>query len=185
MGERTDWAQVARRIRVPLGFVFAGLYLWLAQPVWYSLLAGSAIALAGLALRAAASGHVQKNSKLTTTGPYAYTRNPLYLGSAIIASGFAVAGRSLWIVGLLAVSFVMVYLPVVHAEERFLNAAFSEYAAYARRVPRFGIKLRSSEPASDARFSGQLYVQHREYNAIIGAAGMMLALMAKILWPHH
>jgi protein-S-isoprenylcysteine O-methyltransferase Ste14 len=183
MAEHTGWARVARRIRVPLGFAFAGLYLWLAQPVWYCLLAGGAVAVGGLVLRAAASGHVQKNSKLTTTGPYAYTRNPLYLGSAIIAAGFAVAGRNLWILVLLAGIFLLVYLPVVRAEERFLNAEFSEYAAYASRVPRFGIRLRNPESAGDTRFSVRLYLKHREYNAIIGAAGMMLALVVKMLWP--
>jgi protein-S-isoprenylcysteine O-methyltransferase Ste14 len=167
-----------------LGFAFAGLYLWLAQPVWYSLLAGGVVAMAGLGLRAAASGHVRKNSQLTTTGPYAYTRNPLYLGSAIIAVGFAIAGRNGWIAVLLVAIFLVVYLPVVRAEERFLSAEFSEYAAYARRVPRFGIRLRNSEAAGGARFSAQLYRQHREYNAVIGAAAMMLALMMKMLWRH-
>jgi hypothetical protein len=85
----------------------------------------------------------------------------------------------------LAGIFLLVYLPVVRAEERFLNAEFSEYAAYARRVPRFGIKLRNAESTGNARFSAQLYLQHREYNAVIGAAGMMLALVVKMLWPHQ
>src|SRR5271166_7113924 len=93
-----SWSRIARRVRVPLGFAFAGFYLWRARPTWLSLLIGAAIALLGILLRAMASGHVEKNRVLTMTGPYAYVRNPLYLGSIIIGIGFAVAGRDLWVV---------------------------------------------------------------------------------------
>ena len=79
------WSRIARRIRVPLGFVFAAFYLWRAKPTWTSLAIGAAIALLGIFVRAVASGHVEKNRELTMTGPYAYVRNPLYLGSIIIA----------------------------------------------------------------------------------------------------
>ena len=89
------WSRLARRIRVPLGFAFAALYIFLAQPTLLSIVTGSIVALAGVAIRATASGHISKNSELTTSGPYAYTRNPLYLGSIVIAAGFAIAARSL------------------------------------------------------------------------------------------
>ena len=85
------WPAIARRIRVPLGFVLAIVYWWLAHPRWWSLIAGACIVLPGIWLRAVASGHVQKNQEVTTTGPYAHTRNPLYLGSIIMAAGFALA----------------------------------------------------------------------------------------------
>ena len=88
-----NWTRRARRIRVPLGFVLAAFYIWRAQPNWTSLVAGILIAAMGLAIRVLASGHVQKNRELTTTGPYAYVRNPLYLGSIIMALGFAIAAR--------------------------------------------------------------------------------------------
>src|SRR5689334_2551393 len=91
------WARVATRSRVPLGFLFAAAYLWWARPTWLSLGAGFAIALAGLVVRSLASGHIRKNAELATTGPYAYTRNPLYLGSILIALGFIVVARNLWI----------------------------------------------------------------------------------------
>ena len=81
-----SWSTVARHIRVPLGFVFAALYFWLAKPTVESILLGSVLVIPGLVLRALASGHVQKNEQLATSGPYAYTRNPLYLGSLILAS---------------------------------------------------------------------------------------------------
>src|ERR1700756_3353774 len=92
-----SWSRIATRSRVPLGFAFAAAYVWLARPTWASLLAGFAIALVGIVVRALASGHIRKNAALATTGPYAYTRNPLYLGSIIIALGFIVAARNLWI----------------------------------------------------------------------------------------
>src|SRR5207248_504665 len=124
LSEKISYSRVARRIRVPLGFVFAAAYLWLAQPTGPSLLMGALFAAVGLWLRAAASGHVKKNAELTTTGPYAYTRNPLYLGSLIIAIGFAVASRSGWIAVVIVVFFLSIYLPVISSEEKFLAATF-------------------------------------------------------------
>jgi protein-S-isoprenylcysteine O-methyltransferase Ste14 len=167
---------------VPVGFAFAALYLWLARPSGYSLAAGGLLALLGIGLRAAASGHVRKNAQLSVTGPYAYTRNPLYQGSMIIAAGFAVAGRNLWIGVMLVLAFGLIYLPVIRAEERFLRAEFPEYDAYARQVPRLGFRLHKRELVGKGQFSSQLYLQHREYNAIIGAALMMAALVAKLFW---
>ncbi len=90
----TKWAAIARRIRVPVGFAFAALYLWLAKPSVTSICAGAIVIITGLAIRALASGHVRKNEQLTTSGPYAYIRHPLYLGSLIMASGFALAART-------------------------------------------------------------------------------------------
>ena len=90
-----SWERLARRVGVPAGFVLAIVYLWLARPTWMSMGIGAIVAVVGLALRAAAAGHVRKNAELTTTGPYAHVRNPLYVGSIIIAIGFGVAARSL------------------------------------------------------------------------------------------
>jgi protein-S-isoprenylcysteine O-methyltransferase Ste14 len=180
------WAKVARRIRVPLGFAFAVVYLWRARPAWWSIAAGSAVAFSGVLLRAFASGHVRKNRELTTSGPYAYTRNPLYLGSIIIATGFALAARSIWIVVAITVIFLAVYLPVILAEEAHLRAEFADFAGYSQQVPRFLPRFSAPGPENAAaRFSRELYLKHREYNAAIGAAAMMLALVAKILWWNH
>jgi protein-S-isoprenylcysteine O-methyltransferase Ste14 len=178
------WSQVARRIRVPLGFAFALLYLWLAKPTWPSIASGAVIALAGVALRAVASGHISKDSELTTSGPYAYTRNPLYIGSVIIAAGFAVAARSGWVVLAILVLFAAIYVPVIRSEEAFLGSHFPEFDAYARRVPR--LWPRWSKPQAGAgSFSRERYLRHREYNALIGTAAMMAALAAKLLWPQR
>ena len=136
-----DWKRIARRIRVPLGFVFAALYLWLARPSWNSIIVGSMIAAIGVWVRAMASGHVKKNEELTTTGPYAHTRNPLYLGSIIIGVGFAVAALNAWIVLLLVIMFVAIYVPVIRGEEQFLSSRFSEFADYSARVPQVGASI--------------------------------------------
>ncbi len=177
----TSWAAVARRIRVPVGFAFAVLYFWLARPELWSLLAGSAVAALGLLLRAIASGHVRKNEALTTTGPYAYVRNPLYLGSLIAAAGFALAARSLWLALAMLIIFVFVYVPVIRSEEAFLRARFPEFQQYMQQVPR--LFPRGTAPMrSRGSFSWKLYCQHREYNALLGALLMTAALAIKMMW---
>src|SRR5689334_21065757 len=139
------------------------------------------LAMVGLTVRALASGHVTKNEQLTMSGPYAYVRNPLYLGSMLIGAGFALAGRNWWIVGLLIVMFTAIYLPVVRSEEKFLRATFPEFEEYSRHVPRFFPRL-TRFGSSRGAFSGALYWRHREYNAIIGTAVMLSALIMKLLW---
>ncbi|HEY1271546.1 MAG TPA: isoprenylcysteine carboxylmethyltransferase family protein [Terriglobales bacterium] len=177
----SKWSGIARRIRVPLGFAFAVVYLCLADPTIGSLAFGIGIALAGVGIRALASGHVEKNAQLTTTGPYAYVRNPLYLGSIVIAAGFGVAARSWWIAAGLAVMFAGIYVPVIRGEEAFLREKFVEYGEYARHVPRLFPRLSRFGERRGA-FSWSLYWKHREYNAILGTAAMISALAAKIWW---
>jgi protein-S-isoprenylcysteine O-methyltransferase Ste14 len=175
------WTKIARRIRVPVGFAFTALYLWLATPTVVSITLGSALIIPGLAIRALASGHVRKNERLTTTGPYAYTRNPLYLGSLTLAVGFAISARNWWIGAGLVLIFLAIYVPVIRGEERFLEELFPEYAEYARHVPRLLPRL-SSHSAGGEAFSWDLYWKHREYNATLGAMAMMATLMAKMFW---
>ncbi len=175
-----SWKKIARRIRVPLGFVFAAVYVWLAHPRWRTIAIGGGIAAIGLIVRALASGHVKKNTELTTTGPYAHTRNPLYLGSIVIGAGFAVAAWSPWTAVLMAAMFVVIYIPVIRGEEEFLRQAFPEYDEYARRVPRLLPRLRAA--GARGQFSSSLYWKHREYNALIGSVVMLAALIIKLLW---
>jgi protein-S-isoprenylcysteine O-methyltransferase Ste14 len=178
------WPQIARRIRVPLGFVFAVLYFWLARPTSWSVAAGAIGVVPGLVIRALASGHVRKNESLATSGPYAYTRNPLYLGSLLIGVGFAVAARSWWVGVALVAMFFAIYLPVIRDEEALLRQKFPEFEEYARRVPRMFPRLapQSSEEKPDrAAFSWELYWKHREYNALLGTLAMVAALILKMM----
>jgi protein-S-isoprenylcysteine O-methyltransferase Ste14 len=175
------WQQAARRIRVPLGFLTAALYLFELvrhaphpQAVAWSL----ALVVPGLWLRGYASGTVKKNRELAVTGPYAHTRNPLYLGSMLIAAGFAVALLSWPMALVLALGFAAIYVPVIASEERFLRATFPEFEEYCRRVPRLIPRLTASHSESaSGSYSLRLYLRHREYNALIGAALLYLSLL--------
>jgi protein-S-isoprenylcysteine O-methyltransferase Ste14 len=176
------WSRIAQRIRVPLGFVFAVGYIWLADPTWISIGIGCVVAALGVWLRAVAAGFVKKNRELTTSGPYARTRNPLYLGSIIIAIGFAVASRNIWVAVALVVLFFAIYLPVIRSEEAFLRGTFPDYDQYMKDVPRLFPRLTAASGAIRGTFSKELYWKHREYNALVGSAAMMLALALKIVW---
>ena len=175
----SGWSRVARRIRVPLGFAFAIVYLWLARPSAMSIAIGSVIVAVGLAIRAVASGQLRKNEALAVSGPYSYTRNPLYLGSIVMAAGFALAARNPWIWVSLAILFVLIYVPVIRSEEQFLRLTFPDFESYAARVGR--ILPRWSGESLTADFSRDLYLKHREYNALIGAVLMILAITIKML----
>jgi protein-S-isoprenylcysteine O-methyltransferase Ste14 len=180
----TGWKRIARRIRVPLGFLFAVFFFWLARPSWMFLGISLLLVVPGLWLRGYASGYVKKNAELTVTGPYAHTRNPLYLGSMLIAAGFALAARSVWIAVVLIVLFAVIYIPVIRGEEEYLRSAFSEFDSYAARVPRLIPRITAvrQRGGPGGVFSGALYQKHREYNALLGAMGMYAALILKLLF---
>lgn len=183
------WQKIARRIRVPLGFAAALLYLWelvehkpQPQLIAWSLL----LVLPGLWLRGYAAGYVKKNSELTMTGPYAHVRNPLYLGSILIAAGFAVALMSLPFAIALLVFFLLIYVPVIASEEAFLRDTFLEFEWYCARVPRLIPRITPARAPDGPRgqsgsFSFALYRKHREYNSAIGATFLYLSLLLGIL----
>jgi len=180
-----EWPRIARRIRVPLGFLFAVLYFWLARPQWISIALGLILILPGLAIRALASGHVRKNEALATSGPYAYTRNPLYLGSLLMGMGFAVAARSWWVGVLLLAMFFAIYIPVIRDEEKFLRQKFPEFEDYARQVPRMFPRCaarQNSDSVATNNFSASLYMKHREYKAALGTTMMLAGLAIKMIW---
>jgi protein-S-isoprenylcysteine O-methyltransferase Ste14 len=175
------WQRIARRIRVPLGFLTAALYLfelWQRAPRPTAVAWSLALVLPGVWLRGYAAGYVKMNRELTQTGPYAHTRNPLYLGSMLIAAGFAVALLSWPVALVLAVGFGVIYVPVIASEERFLRATFPGFDDYCSRVPRLIPRLTPAKASAEAgSFSFSLYRKHREYNAAIGAALLYLSLL--------
>jgi protein-S-isoprenylcysteine O-methyltransferase Ste14 len=171
------------RWRARLGFPLAALCLWLARPSAASILSGAVIALAGLAIRAAAAGHLQKSETVATSGPYARTRNPLYFGSALLAAGFVVAARS-WIAAALVAAYYLALYPfLMRREERELRARFGGvFDEYARRVPLFWPRLRAESGTDATRFSWQRYARNREYQTAIGTAALLLGLWILSIW---
>src|ERR1700728_2652242 len=154
---RTGWQKIARRVRVPLGFVVAAIFLVFARPSWHTLAWSLVLVVPGLCLRGYASGYVKKNAELTRTGPYAYTRNPLYLGSILIAFGFAVAAASWVILIVLAVLFAVIYLPTIRSEELYLREHFAGFDEYAAKVPRLLPRLTPAEfPLKDNASGGSI-----------------------------
>ncbi|MBI3694372.1 MAG: isoprenylcysteine carboxylmethyltransferase family protein [Acidobacteria bacterium] len=172
------YAKLVARLRVPSGFVVAALYGSFARPNEALLGAGLLVALLGLLLRAWAAGHLAKNLSLATTGPFAYTRNPLYLGTLAAAAGFAVAGRNLWLAAVLLLYFAVVYLPVVGEEESHLCKLFPEYAAYAAQVPRLWPRRSPAFPGG--RFQWKLYLRNKEYQALVAYLVVAALLAGKL-----
>ena len=175
-----NWPQIASRWRVRLGYPLAIVVLWLARPTPPSIVAGAFVGAIGLLLRAYAAGYLHKQQVLTTSGPYAHTRNPLYLGSAILAAGAAIAMHSWISTAILAAYFALVYSMVMKREEQELRAQHgAAFEEYARAVPLF---LPRPTPAvlsakSGSAFSFEQYRKNREYRA---AAGFLLLLI--LLW---
>ncbi len=170
-----SYADVVQRLRVPAGLLLAAALVWMARPATWSIIAGAAVSAAGLAVRAWAAAHLAKNERLAEAGPYAWVRNPLYLGSLAAAAGLAIASREPRIAALFAVTFVMVYLPAIEQEEQHLGKLFPGYAAYAGRVPM--LRPRWPREAHEAKASWRLYLRNREYQAL---AAWLLAQLA--LW---
>jgi len=161
-----------QRWRVPLGFACAAVFILLAKPAFATLAAGGAVSLVGLALRAWAAGHIRKNDRLAVSGPYAHTRNPLYLGSFLLGLGFTVAaGRPLLLGGLFAALFLGIYLPVMRVEAATLAELFGEeFRRYAREVPLFFPRPTPYRPGGGepTKFDASLYLRYREYRAALG-----------------
>ena len=175
------YAEWVARWRVAAGFVVAAVFLWLAQPTGISLIAGLSVGVAGLLLRAWAAGHLAKYESLSTSGPFAHTRNPLYLGTLLVGVGFAIAGAHLAIGGLLIIFFLLFYLPVIEEEESYLLGKFPGYREYRERVPRLLPKL-GPQYSTGAGFQAQLYRRNREYQALAGFVLGMTVLAAKHIY---
>jgi protein-S-isoprenylcysteine O-methyltransferase Ste14 len=174
------YADRAAKLRVPGGFLLVAAFLWWSAPTWESLAWGMPLSLAGLALRAWAAGHLEKNRELATEGPYAYVRNPLYIGTLAVAAGFAAASRR-WELGVLfAAVFLLVYLPVVELEEQHLRTLFPAYADYERRVPKLIPRLTAKR--GQQRFRWSVYRKNEEYNAALGFAVGVAVLVSKLLF---
>jgi len=154
------WRPLAR-LRVPLGFAFAALAFWLAQPTVSSAGRGLLVALIGQALRIWAAGHIEKGREVTRSGPYGYVRHPLYLGSTIMGVGFMIAARS-WIVAAIVGTYLLFTLvAAMRTEEATLDERFAgEYSAYRR----------GAAPPVSRGFSFARAMANKEYRAVAGLA---------------
>lgn len=177
------------RWRVRAGYPLAAVCLLLADPAPASLAAGAAVGAAGLVIRGAAAGHLRKYERLATTGPYAHTRNPLYLGSFFLAAGAVLAARSWWVAALVAGYLAAFYPAVMRREEADLRAQYgAAFEDYARHVPRLFPRLwpRRRAPAAagaggDGGFCWAQWRRNREYRAVIGFA-LTLGALALRMW---
>jgi len=175
------YADFVARLRVPSGFLLVAAFAWFAHPSPQWLAFGVPVSAAGLVLRAWAAGHLAKNQRLTTGGPYAYARNPLYLGTLVVAAGLAVACRSLGLAILFALVFLFIYLPVIMLEEQHLRELFPEFDRYARTVPAF---IPSGKHfATGSYFSWALYRRNQEYQALLGFMAGLAWLIWRTIWP--
>ncbi len=175
------YADAVARLRVPSGFLLVAVFAWFSHPTYGSLAIGIPISIAGLALRAWAAGCLAKNRELATGGPYAYTRNPLYLGTLLVAAGLVAAARSVGLGALFVAVFALVYLPVIQNEEQHLRRLFPEYGAYAARVPALWPRFTNSGITKSNPFRMELYLRNQEYQAGAGFAAGLLLLVCKAL----
>jgi protein-S-isoprenylcysteine O-methyltransferase Ste14 len=162
------YADFVQRLRVASGFLLLIAFAWFSRPSAQSLLLGLPLCLAGLAVRAWAAGHLAKNEELATSGPYSLVRNPLYVGTLLIAVGIVAACRSVVLAVIAAAVFLLVYLPVIELEEQHLRNIFGSYAEYAAHVHRL-LPLRKWS-ARERPFSWRLYRRNQEWKATLGFA---------------
>ena len=172
-----------QRWRVPLGFACAALFLFFARPNSWALAIGAAVAVPGLLLRAWASGHLRKNETLAMTGPYAYTRNPLYLGSFLMGLGFTIAAGQVLLVVIFLGMILGIYLPVMRVESATLAELFGKrYVRYAKEVPLLFPRLSAYRKQHGTGFDRTLYLRYREYRAAIGMVIAWALLLLKAIY---
>jgi protein-S-isoprenylcysteine O-methyltransferase Ste14 len=180
-------ATLFARWRVRLGYLLAVLVFWFAKPTPRSIVFGAIVGAIGLGIRAYAAGYLHKQSVLTVTGPYAYSRNPLYFGSSILALGAGIATRSWIAAAILVVYFAVVYAVVMRREEHELfiqhGQAFKKYAA---AVPLFFPRVTPAKMngPSAGSFSSAQYKKNHEYEAAVGFLLLLLMYLLKwYFWP--
>ena len=173
------------RWRVRTGYVAGLLYFWLAHPSAAWLAVGILLGAFGIVIRALAAGYLRKNKELATEGPYAWTRNPLYFGSAWIAAGLAAAAHS-WPAALVVFVYFLAFYPAtMRSEESALAAQYGDaFRAYAARVPRFWPRRPRAGARAEGNFSWGVYRRNREFNAALGMVLVVLFLAMKMIFLH-
>jgi protein-S-isoprenylcysteine O-methyltransferase Ste14 len=164
------------RWRVRLGYVAGLAALVLARPETTLLVAGFGAALLGECLRLWASGHIEKTVRLATGGPYAHSRNPLYVGSVLMGLGLGLAAGSPWVALATLLYFAAFYPSAIRSEAQFLEGKFGDaYVAWAREVPLFFPRLTPGGP-KESRFSWERIRANKEWRTALALPGVALAL---------
>lgn len=178
------YSELAKKLRLPLGFVLGIAYIIFARPTAITLVVGGVIAFVGLLVRAWASGHIMKNKRLAVTGPYAHTRNPLYFGSFLIGAGFAIAAHPALLLVVIAF-WLFVYAPTMEREKNNIRERFPEaYDTYSANVPAFVPRVtpwKSSESVEEGGFDPALYMKHGEWKAGITYLLVMAWLSFRVI----
>ncbi|MDR1728514.1 MAG: isoprenylcysteine carboxylmethyltransferase family protein [Acidobacteriota bacterium] len=187
---KTFWEQFAQRARVPAGTALGVVFLVFMHPSARSLYIGGVFALAGALVRLWAAGHIEKRVRLAQSGPYAFTRNPLYFGSFFMALGVILAGQGYWLLPFFALFFFGVYFPVMRAEEQDLLAVYGgEFADYARRVPLFVPRPSpgggGGGGAREAKFRWSRVRRNREHRNLASLLAVALILVARYFIERH
>lgn len=160
-------------------------FIYFSRPAFNTILTGIPVIIAGEALRVWASGYIKKDAELATEGPYALTRNPLYLGNFLIGAGFSIMANNLWLAIIFLIIFYLVYSVTIKREEKYLLSKFGRtYREYKNNVPAFfPVKLspilRSGRNNS---FSWKLVHKHREYNTWLGITGCLIIFILKSVY---
>jgi protein-S-isoprenylcysteine O-methyltransferase Ste14 len=168
------YADMVAKLRVPSGFLLVAAFAYFAAPDARSLAIGIPVSIIGLLLRAWAAGHLAKNQNLATSGPYSYMRNPLYVGTLMVAAGLVIASKQWLLAALFGAVFLLIYLPVIELEEQHLRKIFPNYAGYAQKVP---MLLPLGRLHANGEFQRGLYRKNQEYQALFGyLAGLLLLI---------
>ena len=169
------YADAVAKLRVITGFVLVAAFAYFSAPDRASLIYGVPFSIAGLLLRAWAAGHLAKNQNLATGGPYSHMRNPLYVGTLMVAAGLVIASKQWLLAALFVGVFLFVYLPVIELEEQHLRKLFPSFADYAEQVP---MLLPFGRHHSQVSFRTNLYMKNQEYQALFG----YLLGLALLIW---
>jgi protein-S-isoprenylcysteine O-methyltransferase Ste14 len=172
---------IINKWRVKAGSLAAVAVLLLARPTFRSILLGFLISVLGLIVRTWACGHIQKEAKLSMSGPYKYTRNPLYLGNLIIGIGVTVGSRSWWVFGIFCFYFIVFYPVIIVIEKQKMEKLFPKQYKKFKQVPLFIPSLKPMLLQDKKKFKWSLFLDNREYRAIVGVILFWTAMIIKII----